>query len=156
MNLELINGNEIIDYLNTINWSKHDTMLYSNSFTFKSQEIRNDHWGKEYVLKFSTYWNNWGTNCEIGDNVIKIFENTGDISVSFDEPLDGDGSSEAVEKALKPWLSTHTFSNTSEQDFLSLIHEAETELSNMMYWSAKNHPINSTIEKLIKARTFLK
>lgn len=155
MNLDLINGNEIIDFLNTIKWRDHDTMLYSNSFVFESQEIKDSNWGKKYVLNFSTYWNNWGSDQEVGDNSINIFED-GTITVDFDEPLDGDGSSDAVEEILKSWLPTHTFNQTSEKDFLSLIHEAENELSNMLFTSAKNHPINSTIEKLIKARTFLK
>ena len=160
MNLQLINGNEIIDFLNKSysNDDWFDSML-SNGFEFISQEITNhkDDNGEiyqKYKLKFRTYYNNWGTDTQLDDNTLFITEE--DIWVSFDEPLSDDGTSDIITNLLKKWLPTHKFKEDNEEIFYQIIDNASKELSEVKYGLSKNHNIDNIIKSLEKAITYLK
>lgn len=164
MDLKLINGNEIIEFLN--NSLKDDTdgdfedAADVEGFKFLSQGFKDRNGLNTYYLKFSTYWNNWGTSVELKHNSIYI--NFDDqmplplsIYVSLEEPLDGDGTPETVANLLKKWLPTHIFKQNSEELYNSIISEVSEKIKNSKYGSDTTK-INELIELLTKARTYLK
>ena len=145
-----VNGYEIINYLNSIDWDEYDSILYKNGFIIESQQIID----KKYILKFSVYYRNWNIDQLICGNTISIFED-GKLIVNFREPYDSENTKEIVYEILSSWLPTHTFSQTYQQDFSNLIQEAQTELLNITFESNLDS-INSIIEKLTTAKNLLK
>jgi hypothetical protein len=144
MDIKLINGNEILDYLN----SQDLDVYFEKPYIFESQEISGD----KYRLSFSVYFNNWGTDQLIGDNIITITNDC--VTVSFDEPFDGDGSSEILEEIISEWLETHTFSDNNEQEFDSLLVSVDELLTKCKYGDSKS--LTQMIDLLTKAKTYIK
>jgi hypothetical protein len=149
IDIKKINGNEIIDYLNSLTDDELTCDISCEQpYIFESQET---HDGK-YSLTFSTYFNNWGTDQLIEDNTITI-TNDG-IMVMLGEPFDGDGSDEILEELLTKWLKTHEFSTEYKDDFNCFIMLAKELLSKCEYGDSKL--LEQVIEKLTKAKTFIK
>lgn len=151
LNLEEINGNEIIDFLNKAsmnNKSLTHISMSSNSFVFENQEIEDD----SYKLYFTASYNNWGTDQEIKENQIII--NKKGIAVYVGEPFEGDGTDEKIENVLNEWLKKHKFDNAYEEKFYALIKDAYEQLPNISVGS--NKEIQQVIDTLIKAQTYIK
>lgn len=147
--LEEINGNEIIDFLNSINGdddSVCDISPVLRSFVFDDQKIAAD---RRYVLEFAADYNNWGTHQPIDYNLIYMTEN--DVRVCLNEPFDGDGSSETLEKLLKEWLEGHKFSHDVDNDFYVIINDVRDRLSQRIVLS-NIEVIEELINKLKKAQ----
>jgi hypothetical protein len=76
LDLKLINGNEIIKFLNKQSIDNEDLCDISispGSFVFESQKIEKDEYLAEgfthsYILNFTGSYNNWGTEQEISGN----------------------------------------------------------------------------------------
>jgi hypothetical protein len=149
INIKNINGNEILDYLNDLDFDDLDNEIYCQKpFIFETQKIN----GEQYKLTFSTYFNNWGTDQLIEDNRINITKDS--IQVSLNEPFDGDGSSEALEEALTKWLSTHEFSTDYKEEFKFLIEESSDLLIKCQYGDLDI--LEDVIKKITKAKTLIK
>lgn len=151
MNIKKINGNEIIDYLNSVDFSDSEELCdisCQNPYIFDKQEIR----GNEYRLTFSAYYNNWGTDQLIDGNVIKITKDN--VWFSLDEPFEGDGSDEALEELLKKWLETHKFSTDNDKKFNCLILESNELLNKCLYGDIDI--VEDVIKKLITAKSLIK
>ena len=147
--IKVINGNEIIDYLNELDSDELKDISCQKPYVFEAQEIRD---GKKYRLTFSAYFNNWGTDQLIEGNYIEITENG--VRVWFEEPFEGDGSSEALEELLTKWLETHEFSTDYEKDFDILISDVTNQLSTCQYGDSKI--LEDVLKKLTKAKTLIK
>lgn len=146
--LKNINGNEIIDYLNTLDDELIDTSVESNSFVFNSQSIVNG----DYKLYFETSFNNWGTSQTIDDNYLIITEDS--LDVFLNEPHDGDGSCEIVEDILFEWLETHKFRTDNKESFHKLIEDQTIILNSIKY--DDNNTLLKVIANLTKANTLMK
>jgi len=152
-NLKEINGNEIIDYLNSLSDDDHEELFdvsCTPPYIFEEQKIIDD---EEYRLTFSAYFNNWGTDQLITDNYIRIFKD-GDVIFELEEPFDSDSSSDVLEELLKKWLKVHKFGTDNREKYDALIEESRVKLSNIGYGDVDI--INDIIEKLTKAKTFIK
>ena len=151
LNLEEINGNEIIDFLNKEtrdNDELCDLSISSNSFVFERQELKKG----TYKLYFTAGYNNWGTDQDIPGNYIIIKKN--EVKVYVGEPFDGDGTDDAIEEVLTKWLETHKFDNAYEEKFYALIKDAYEQLPNISVGS--NKEIQQVIDTLVKAQTYIK
>jgi hypothetical protein len=148
-NVKEINGNEIIKYLNSL--SEDDDMddigPVLGSFVFDSQTIKDD----RYNLTFTASYNNWGTHQEIHDNYLFITED--EVSLSLEEPFDGDGSDEVLEIKLTEWLKTHKFEDQKEY-FDSILSDVYETLPGISFNSIKD--MDEVIEKLIEAKSLMK
>ena len=105
-NIKTINGNEIIDFLNSLNTDNYavdDISIELKSFVFECQEIKDN----TYILSFTASYNNWGTSQDIPDNQLIIIENN--LWFSLSEPFEGDGTDTTLETILTKWLETHEF-----------------------------------------------
>lgn len=150
-NLEEINGNEIIDFLNKKSSDDDfdNVSIIRESYVYENQLIKND----TYILSFTGSFNNWGTDQEIFDNEIKISKNGG-IRVWLNEPFEGDGSGEVLEEALTAWLLTHEFNKNPEEEFNSIIENVYDRFSSVTITNKAF--LESIIEDLIKAKTYIK
>ena len=166
--LQDINGNEIIDYLNLQSTEDDfcDTNICSTSFEFGTQSIKK---GKElnisappeesiYVLHFSVDFNNWGTDQTISDNRIYITKN--DVWISMDEPFDGDGTEDVVRDVLIQWLSEHKFETNNQEVYNNIMSEISIKIGDLHDFSGKSSEtskgIDDLIERLKKAKSLIK
>lgn len=154
INLETINGNEIIDFLNTFNG---DISMSTDSFVFEKQEILEDtyhgNFGYKYKLTFTANFNNWGTEQPIKDNHLVIFSD-GSIRFYLEEPFDSDDTCEILEEALAEWLETHTFDSTVEDKFRIILEDVYEKLPGISFESKEE--MQQIIDALIKAKTYMK
>ena len=151
LNLEEINGNEIIDFLNKASMNNKDLThisMSSNSFVFENQEIEDD----SYKLYFTASYNNWGTDEDIKENQIII--NKKGVAVYVGEPFEGDGTDDKIEKVLNEWLKTHKFDIFSEEKFYNILREAYEQLPEISFKNKKE--LQQVINKLINAQTYMK
>lgn len=151
LNLEEINGNEIIDFLNKEtrdNDELCDISISSGSFVFEEQKIKDG----TYTLYFTASFNNWGTEQDIPENAIYITKDK--VWLSLGEPFEGDGSDDALEEVLSKWLETHKFDNVYEEKFYALIKDAYEQLPNISVGS--NKEMQKVIDTLVKAQTYIK
>jgi len=151
--LTKINGSEIIDFLNQITDDTEDfedTNIITNSFVFSSQKV--DLLKKEYVLYFDVYYNNWGAAQVIDGNEIRISPSK--VSCILEEPFEGDGTNELIEKTLSEWFKTHEFKDNIEEEFEEAIIEIQQSLTEIEFTDIAG--IDKQIEKLIKAKTYMK
>ena len=160
MELEKINGNEILKYLNDSVDEVDDLCDVSlcRPLEFESQGVVSDLTkGIDdkgfYRLTFSAYFNNWGTHQLVEDNYIEVFPN-GEVRVWLEEAFEGDGSAEAIEDFLSPWLKTHEFSTNSEEEWMSIMRDAYEQLPQIGF----NDPegLQDQINILIKAKSYMK
>jgi len=152
IDIKKINGNEIIDYLNSLDFNEIDELSdisCQQPFIFESQSIDN---GK-YQVSFSAYFNNWGTDQLIEDNTIQITANKL-IRASLEEPFEGDDSAEVLENLIFKWLETHEFSTTYKDDFNTLIDESIKLLSDCQYGNLST--LEEVTKKITKAKTLIK
>ena len=150
-NLEAINGNEIIDFLNKETQENDDLCdisISSGSFVFESQEVK----GSTYKLYFTACYNNWGTDQDIDRNQI-IIDKKG-VTVYVGEPFEGDGTDSALEEVLEKWLENHTFNPNPEEEFESILREVYEKLPEISFTCKKE--IQKVINKLVKAQTYMK
>ena len=149
--IESINGNEIIDFLNTISTkeiSQNSSEIVSGSFVFEDQKIEN---GK-YTLTFTGSFNNWGTEQEIHGNQLYITEK--ELWFGLEEPFEGDGTNDILTEALNKWLESHKFQTNLEEQFLDIITYAYDQLSCISYMDKDR--LQKIIDGLIKAKTLIK
>jgi hypothetical protein len=151
MDINKINGNEIIEFLNSLDMDSDKLFDISTSkpFVFKSQEINGD----TYELNFAAHFNNWGTFQEISDNIL-IITSDGNLSLHLNEPFEGDGSADILEDFLTEWIKTHTFDTDYVNHFNSLVLSTNQILSNCEYGDFKT--IDVAIKNLTKAKTLIK
>jgi len=150
INLEIINGNEIIDFINKSYEDNDDLDDCSLGFplTFESQRIFNG----RYELRFMSHYNNWGTLQPISDNVISIDEE-GNIIAGLEEAFESDESAEVLEDIIKKWLPTHVFSDQSEK-YYKLIDEVYKEIPDLLINNINLMDI--VIQKLVEAKSLMK
>lgn len=152
LNLEDINGNEIIDFLNDQlkNTDEFEDTNISHEFKFQSQRIDSS----QYVLTFSTYYNNWGTDQLITDNEIRI--SNVKIGVFCQEPLDCNGSDDIIEDLLREWIKTHKFKSNDDiqTDFYWGIEIISNDLNGLLI--DEPDKMDEIIEALTKARALMK
>lgn len=126
-NLSEINGNEIIDFLNSIDKELNDICINSGSFRFESQKIKYN----KYYLYFSCDFNNWGGAQEVDDNVIYITENK--VWLFLGEPIEGSGGEDVIDELLTDWLKTHKFATNNKETMLNLLkNEIFFDLNNII------------------------
>ena len=150
-NLKEINGNEIIDYLNSLSDDDHEELFdisCRGPYTFEKQNFTKD----KYTLTFSAYYNNWGTDQEISDNNIYITKDK--IWLGLEEPFDSDESSDVLGDILTKWLKVHKFGTDNREKYDVLIEESRDKLSSIGYGDA--YIIDDVIKKLTKAKTLIK
>ena len=151
LNLKEVNGNEIINFLNTLsddNEDLCDISIVFKSFVFESQKTKGD----TYTLEFTASYNNWGTDQDIPGNSIII--NKKGVKFSLGEPFEGDGTDELLEEVLTGWLKTHKFDTNSEEKFYAILSEAHEQLPGISFEDKKE--LQKVIDKLIKAKTYIK
>ena len=149
MNINQINGDEIIDFFNGLDMNELSNISLSQPFIFESQKIIGD----KYQLKFSAQFNNWGTYQEIGDNRL-VITSDGKVNFYLEEPFDGDGSDDVLEKVLIKWLETHTFDTNYVNHFNSLLILTNQILAKCEYGDSKS--IDTAIKNLTKAKSLIK
>ena len=153
-----INGNEIIDFLNSKfkEDAYDDTMLSMNSFKFTNQSVEKHDKALVYTLRFKVAWNNWSRRDVIDRNTLYITHDK--VWVSFDEPVEGDGTDEIVVNLLKEWLPTHTFSETNGELYTNLMQDIQDDMVLIYEPDPKTTPavIDEIIEKLQKAKSYIK
>lgn len=149
LDLTIINGNEIIDFLNKERDKEEELCDCSVSgFKFDSQEIKD----RAYVLLFTGTYNNWGEDQFFEGQEI-IIDKHG-VHVRLDDPFYGDGSDNDIEDVLTSWLETHTFSNDLEEKFDRLIQDVYDTLPQVSFVSREE--IKGIINKLEEAYTYMK
>lgn len=146
--LSLINGNEIIDFLNSLSNDELCDISCRGPYVFENQKIED---GK-YLLSFSAYYNNWGTDQFIEDNVLVITNNK--VRFQLNEPFDSDESEVVLCKLVDNWLKTHEFSTTYVERFNSLILESYESLAECQY--GDDQILDDVIKKLTIAKTLIK
>lgn len=156
--LSEINGNEIIDFLNSKfkDDAYDDTMLCINSFKFGEQILKEHNGSLVYRLRFDVAWNNWGRHDVIGHNVLYITHDK--VWVSFEDPVSGDGTEDVVVGLLKEWLPTHTFSQNNKEIYQQLVDDIQDDMVMINFYDLEETPaiIDEIIEKLTKAKTYIK
>ena len=158
LDLNSINGNEIIDFLNSKLKDRYEEEeeeeMYSfidlsiSGFKFDGQKTKDD----EYVLDFIGVYNNWGTDQDIDGNSIHIGKNG--VRVRVEEPFEGDGSDEVIENVLTKWLKTHTFSSSPQIKYFELVNKAQDKLGDTAFNSPSK--MQDVINLLIEAKTYMK
>lgn len=151
LDIKAINGNEIIDFLNkqsADNEDLCDISIISNSFVFEKQEVKKN----TYTLHFTAFYNNWGTDQKIPDNSIQIDKKG--VTFFLQEPFEGDGSEEALEKVLTEWLKIHKFDMYSSENFFSLLGDVYEQLPCISFENKSE--LQQIINKLTKAHTYMK
>jgi len=148
LDLQKINGREIIEFLNGEEVRDELCDISICAFKFESQSIKDD----IYILNFTGVYNNWGTRQDVPGNKIYISKNG--VKVRVEEPFEGDGSSETVEEVLTNWLKTHSFSDDSEDRFFEIINSAKEKLGRSTF-SDREH-LKSIIKELSEAYTYMK
>jgi len=151
MNINEINGNEIIGFLNDLDMNSDglDDISICQPFTFENQTITQ----KGYELKFTGNYNNWGTYQEISDNLL-IINSDGKVEFWLEEPFDGDGSGEKLDEVLSKWLENHTFDANYINHFNALVSLTNQILSKCEYGDSK--AIDTAIKNLTKAKSLIK
>lgn len=146
--LEEINGNEIIKFLN----EKIDEELYDTSvcgpIEFESQEIKDG----LYYLYFSVKFKNWDEYETISDNYLIIDKYK--IDVWLGERFDGDGSGEVLSNVLSEWIKTHEFKPNSNETFISMMREVYEELPQISFNDING--MDKIIKKLVEIKTYMK
>lgn len=153
IDINLINGNEIIDYLNKISMDDElaefdNISIVRNSFIFDSQTIKDN----KYNLNFIASYNNWGTDQEIYDNTLHITSDS--LWFSLNEPFDGDGTERILSKALKSWIENHTFDTNLEEKFNNILEEVYQILPEISIECSER--LEEVIDMLTKAKTYMK
>lgn len=150
IDINKINGNEIIDFLNNLedNEDIADISIVQKSFVFDNQKIQGD----EYSLEFTASFNNWGTEQEIHCNKLHITKD--ELWFSLEEPFEGDGTDDTLEKALTIWIQNHTFDNCLEDKFRIILEEVYQILPEIGFTNSKR--LQEVIDMLIKAKTYMK
>jgi hypothetical protein len=151
INLNTINGNEIIDFLNKLsndNYVLEDMNIDRGTFKFIEQSI----YKNIYNLDFSVDYNNWGEGQELSGNSIQVTKEG--IHVFLDEPLEDCGAEEFIEKQLEQWLKNHKFKSNSEDEWKYILQEAYDKLSQIDFKDVK--AMDEIINMLIKAKTYMK
>lgn len=154
LNLETINGTEIIEFLeNARTNGEEEYELYDCSvsgFKYDSQEIKK---GK-YHLYFTGVFNNWGHDQDEPGQEIIISDKG--VEVRVGEPFDSDGSDEMIEEVLTKWLKTHKFESEAsiQKKFLKLHKKASEGLFYVKFDNKKL--MRKTIEQLEEAYTLMK
>ena len=151
MNINEINGNEIIGFLNDLDMNSDglDDISICQPFTFENQTITQ----KGYELKFTGNYNNWGTYQEISDNLL-IINSDGKVEFWLEEPFDGDGSGEKLDEVLTKWLENQTFDANYINHFNALVSLTNQILSKCEYGDSK--AIDTAIKNLTKAKSLIK
>lgn len=150
VNIKSINGKEILDFLNNLDFNTEelDDVSCKKPFIFENQKLGNE----RYRLTFSAHYNNWGTYQLIEDNFIEILEDR--VIVVLEEPFEGDGSDEVLENLLTKWLETHKFNTNYVNHFDALVLLTTQILSNCKYGDIK--AIDTAINTLTNAKTLIK
>jgi len=147
--IEKINGNEIIKLLNQQTHEFEDTNICSGSFVFVEQKLSKTN----YKLYFVLDYDNWGTNQTIEDNFITI-DTKGQMTCHLEEPFEGDGTNEIIEEILTEWIKTHKFSSDPEHEWEGIMKEVYDRLPEIAFNDKKG--IQNQIDALIKAKTYMK
>jgi hypothetical protein len=150
LNLETINGREILEFLTDAVRNDDDLCDISpgGPFEFESQLIEED----EYKLYFTAYFNNWGTDQAQESQVIKIGPKG--VVVWLGEAFEGDGSDEAMEESITKWLKTHEFRTDSKEQFGYLIESARERLGKVQF----NEPddMDTVMSIIAEAKSYMK
>lgn len=148
MNLENINGHEIINFLNNLsNGELDDSNMVYNSCVFVEQSLEHN----EYKLIFNNSFNNWGTNQMIFENYLIITKDN--ININLNEPLDSDGTNSILENTLSEWLENHTFISNIEDLFEKELITIEDKIKELTF--NNNKDLDNIINSLIKLKTYI-
>lgn len=149
-NLKDINGNEIIDFLNSLNTDMYridDISIELNSFVFEKQRIEKD----RYILDFTASYNNWGTSQDISDNKLIITEH--DLRFSLNEPFEGDGTDRILKTIFENWLENHVFYDQT-QNFFDKVQYAYEKIPDVTFNDVKG--MDNIIKILTEAKSLMK
>ena len=152
--LEEINGNEIIDFFNSIE-EEYKKSFYSLDiiwpFKFISQEIKNN----QYILNFSFYYKNWDDKQLKDCNYLYISKDQ--IYFDLDEPLDNDNTDKKFLEKLNPWLKKHKFKDNNELIY-NLVINIQDQFDSINPFATKEdlQKIDKIIEDLEKLKSYIK
>ena len=151
--LEVINGVEIIDFLNKVDVKNEDEFGDTNlsrPLTFTKQEIVE---GKLKIY-FDCYYNNWGTDQLLYDNCIYINKN--EVWVGLVEPLEGDGTDDIIKDLVVDFIANHKFKNQEElkSEFYDLMSDILTYTCDIQYYEIKR--MDTLLEMVTKAKSLMK
>ena len=151
--LEVINGVEIIDFLNKVDVKNEDEFGDTNlsrPLTFTKQEIVK---GKLNIY-FDCYYNNWGTDQLIEDNCIYIDKDK--VLVSLSEPLEGDGTDDIIKDLVVDFIANHNFKKREVlvSEFNDLMSDIITHSSDIQY--GEFNRMDVLLEMVIKAKYLMK
>ena len=150
--VNVINGYEILDFLSKELSNQDNDILCGVSIggplIFKSHKVSGD----KYVLIFSGFFNNWGTDQEIEDNYITITKTM--VRVELSEPFDGDGSDEAIEEILIKWLPTHKFDDSVVEKFYYGLADVIEKLDDIKFEDVNK--LDEIISNLVKLKSTMK
>ena len=156
MELEKINGNEIVDFLNHLTEENdephYEYNICTNSFRFVDQQIENENGIQVYVLYFTVDYNNWGEDQEIDNNRV-VIDRVG-VKIKFEDPIEGSGAEEFFEDFLTNWLKKHVFHYAPEEQFDGQMREIYEKMPEIDFSNTK--AMDELIKDLQKARSLMK
>jgi len=157
LNLEDINGMEILNFLNE-QIDRGDELCdvsLETPLEFESQDLAEISDGEQmYELRFTSYFNNWGEYQPIPGNLIQITNDS--VKAVVGEPFEGDGSEDDIEEVLREWLKTHKFQPKEilSGEFNGIVTMARNFLEDIDL--SDTEAMDRVIEDLQKARTLMK
>ena len=127
-----------------------DFLLESPSGDTQLNFYKND----KYILHFTAGFNNWGTLQDIYGNRIVIDKDG--VTFCLEEPFCDDGSADALETILTEWLKTHKFIDASKslETFDNIVVSCIINLGELKF--EEKDKLQSIIDELIKAKTYMK
>lgn len=157
INLENINGVEILEFLNGQIRDNEDLCDISlcAPLKFEKQSLGKERAGElMYSLSFSAYHNNWGTDQLMEGNEIQITSKK--VKVLVVEPFEGDGSDEELENVLLEWIKTRKFKSNKDikKEFYKLTNYVSNDLYHLEYDDKER--IEKLIKKLVDAKELMK
>lgn len=154
-NLKEINGFEIIDFLNQVDINKEeefgDTNL-SRPLIYKHQVIVDN----KLNIYFDCYFNNWGTDQLVEDNYISISNTRNKVTVSLDEPLEGDGTDDMLSELVEKFITSYKFKTKDELklEFNALVEDIKILANSIQY--GKPESLDKLSDLVTKAKTLSK
>lgn len=148
IDIKKINGNEIIDFINSI--IEEVLWEYSiQSVEFDSQSVNEN----TYKLDFTYTTSGWVSH-KFSDNYLTITKEC-EIKVSIGEsPLEGGGCDNKIKKELSNWILTHEFDEFNTERFYVLTQELSEDLQELT--DNETHKIDELIEKLKTIKSLMK
>ena len=149
IDLSTINGCEIVDYLNSQIEAISKTSMSGPIIFEKQRYVAKGN----YELWFTCFFNNWGTDQAISNNIIRVCYD-GSVYASLNEPFDGDNSCEVIEDLIRTWILHPYIFTDQTQNFKDLVSEVNESLNSITINDIAK--MTDIIKNLTRALTMMK